>query len=96
VQEGTIMAVHWVNYDLNKSGQDYEKLIAYLKSHNSWARPVRNSFFVDTNLSAGELRDGIKTVVDGNDSVMVVTVTGQGWGSFNVPKEVTDWLRAHL
>lgn len=31
------MAVHWVNYDLHKPGQDYEGLIAYLKSHTSWA-----------------------------------------------------------
>jgi hypothetical protein len=90
------MAVHWVNYDLNKSGQDYEKLITYLKSHNSWARPVRSSFFVDTDLTAGQLRDGIKKVVDGNDVVMVVTLTSRSWGSFNVPTKVTDWLRAHL
>ncbi len=90
------MAVHWVNYDLNKSGQDYDKLTTYLKSHNGWARPVRSSFFVDTELTAGELRDGIKTVIDGNDVVMVVTLNERSWGSFNVPKTVTDWLRAHL
>lgn len=35
------MAVHWVNYDLNKTGQNYTKLIEYLKSHQSWRNPSR-------------------------------------------------------
>jgi len=90
------MAVHWVNYDLNKSGQNYEKLITYLKSHNSWARPVRNSYFVQTPLSASALRDGIKQHVDSNDVVMVVSVTSSDWATSNVPADVTAWLRQHL
>lgn len=90
------MAVHWVNYDLNKTGQDYTALITYLKSHTSWARPVRNSYFVDTPLSASELRDGIKAVTDRTDVAMVVTVTGDAWASLHVPANVTAWLRKHL
>lgn len=90
------MAVHWVNYDLNKTGQDYTKLVDYLKSHQSWARPVRNSYFVQTKLTATGLRDGIKKHVDGNDSVMVVTVTSADWAGLNIPQDVVAWLRNHL
>lgn len=89
------MAVHWVNYDLNKSGQDYTKLIEYLKSHQSWAKPLKSSFFVKTALSASQLRDGIKAHIDANDSVLVAPVTGN-WASSNIPKDVTDWLKKNL
>ncbi|WP_434315994.1 hypothetical protein [Leifsonia sp. P73] len=90
------MAVYWVNYDLNKSGQDYSKLIDYLKSHDGWAKPLKSSFFVKTTMSAGELRDGIKKHVDSNDAVAVVGVGGKGWATFNVSKEVNDWLRKNV
>lgn len=90
------MAVHWVNYDLNKSGQDYTKLIEYLKSHQSWAKPLKSSFFVKTELTAEQLRDGIMAHIDANDSALVVTVTGQSWASFRIPKDVTDWLNKNL
>lgn len=90
------MAVHWVNYDLNKSGQDYTKLIEYLKSHQGWAKPLKSSFFVKTALTAAQLRDGVKTHIDANDSVLVVTVTEQSWASFGISKDVTDWMKKNL
>jgi hypothetical protein len=94
--EETLMAVHWVNYDLNKSGQDYTKLIEYLKSHQPWAKPLKSSFFVKTSLSAGQLRDGIRQHIDTNDDVVVVTVGGQGWATYGLSKELNDWLHANL
>lgn len=90
------MAVHWVNYDLNKSGQDYTKLIEYLKSHQSWAKPLKSSFFVKTSLTAGQLRDGIKDNIDANDDVVVVTATGQSWATYGIPSDVTEWLKENL
>lgn len=90
------MAVHWVNYDLNKSGQDYTKLIEYLKSHQSWAKPLKSSFFVKTALTAAQLRDGISQYVDSNDDVVVVTVTGQSWATKGISKQVTDWMQKNI
>lgn len=90
------MTVHWVNYDLNKTGQNYDKLINYLKSHQGWARPVRNSYLVKTSLNAGELRDGIQQHVDSNDAVLVIDISGGNWGSYNISKGVTDWLKKNL
>lgn len=90
------MAVHWVNYDLNKTGQDYSKLIDYLQSHQSWARPVRSSYFVKTSLTASQLIDGIRQHIDTNDAVAVVTVTGQYWSTIGVPSEVSDWMNQNI
>lgn len=90
------MAVHWVNYDLNKSGQDYTKLIDYLKSHQGWAKPLKSSFFVKTSLTAGQLRDGIKQHIDANDDVVVVTVNGQSWATYGLSDQINAWLRDNL
>jgi len=90
------MAVHWINYDLNKTGQDYTKLIDYLKSHQSWAKPLKSSFFVKTSLTAGQLRDGVQRHIDTNDDVVVVTVTGQSWATYGIPSDVTEWMKNNL
>ena len=90
------MAVHWVNYDLNKTGQNYTKLIEYLKSHQSWAKPLKSSFFVKTSLTAGQLRDGMKTRIDANDDIVVVTVTSAAWATYGISPEVTQWIKNNL
>ncbi len=90
------MAVHWVNYDLNKTGQNYDELITYLKSHQSWATPHKSSYFVKTTLTASQLRDGIRQYVDGNDTVTVVTVTGEAWATSGVSPKVNEWIRNNL
>lgn len=90
------MSVHWVNYDLNKTGQDYAKLIAYLKSHQSWAKPLKSSFFVKTTLTSMELLEGIMEHIDANDAVVVVTVTNSSWASIRISSEVNEWLQENL
>ncbi|MFJ4174692.1 hypothetical protein [Microbacterium sp. NPDC089696] len=90
------MAVHWVNYDLRKQGQDYTKLIDYLKSSGTWAKPLKSSFFVSTTLTASQLRDGILEHIDANDVVVVVDVTGDDWAAVGIPQEVADWMKDHL
>ena len=90
------MAVHWVNYDLNKAGQNYDELIKHLKSYASWARPLKSSFFVETTLSADHVRDAIRKYIDTNDDVVVIRVDGQAWASFGLSKELTDWMHQNL
>lgn len=90
------MPVHWVNYDLNKEGQDYTTLIDYLKSHQSWAKPLKSSFFVKTSLTAGQLRDGIKKHIDANDDIVVVKVTGESWATYGISSKVTEWMKKNL
>ncbi|GAA4798760.1 hypothetical protein [Rothia endophytica] len=90
------MSVQWVNYDLNKTGQNYEALIAYLKSHNGWAKPLKSSFFVNTSLSAAELRTEIKKYIDTNDDVVVVNVDGQSWATYGLSEKLNTWLKNNI
>lgn len=90
------MAVLWVNFDLSTAGANYDALLAYLKSHQAWAHPMKNSFFVNTTLDPGALRDGIEKFLGVRDDVIIVPVGGQGWATFGLDQNITDWLRANL
>ncbi|GAA3691894.1 hypothetical protein GCM10022377_00310 [Zhihengliuella alba] len=90
------MAVHWVNYDLNKTGQDYNKLIEYLKSHKAWARPLASSFFVKTSLTTGQLRNGITQHIDANDDVLVIEINGQRWATYGLSEKMGTWMKTHI
>ncbi len=90
------MAVHWVNYDLNQSGKDYDGLISYLQSHDAWARPVKSSFLVVTSLTAAQLRDGMLDHLDANDDTLVISVSGESWASYGLSEELNTWLSQNL
>ena len=94
--KGNLMAVHWVNYDLNKTGQNYDGLIEYLTSIGAWAKPLKSSFLVDTNLSVSEVRDGAAKHIDSNDCLLVMRVDGDNWASWGLLAEVTDWMKERI
>ena len=73
----------------------YTNLVIFLKSGSSWARPMPNTWFVKTTNSAADIRDGVKSRIGTQDAVLVINVT-KGWGTSNISKAVTDWMKTHL
>lgn len=74
---------------------DDTKLIDYLKSHQTWAKPLKSSFFVKTPPTAGQLRDGIKEHRRERrhrrrDSPRRVLAT------YGISSKVNEWLKKNL
>lgn len=90
------MPVHWVNYDLKTEDRDYSPLTAYLESHPAWANPLDNSYFIKTDATAGELREGIRALLNDNDTVVVVSVEGQSWATWGLSEPLNRWLHNNL
>ncbi|MGN7948546.1 hypothetical protein ACTJKH_07360 [Microbacterium sp. 22215] len=90
------MAIYWVNYDLNRPGQNYDTLITFLQSHAKWAKPLKSSFFVKSNSTAVDLVKDIRKHIDPNDTVVVVDVEGQEWASVGLSAKLIQWLRSNL
>lgn len=89
------MTTYIVSYDLKRPGQDYDDLIDYLKSHDNWWHNLGSTWVVVTDLTAVELRDGIKKHTDGNDKVLVVQSAGVGaWAGF--AERGSKWLKNKL
>lgn len=79
-----------VSYDLSKPEKDYERLFQYLRSF-SWVKPLKSFWVLETEKSASQVRDEIKIYVDLDDKVFIADI-GFYWASWNLPREVINWL----
>lgn len=85
------MATHVVSYDLSNPGRNYKKVIEAIKTFPGWCHALESVWIIDSTLSAGEIRDRLKSALDENDKLMVATMSGN-WATWRVGKEQTDWL----
>lgn len=85
--------VYLITYDLNKPGQEYPKLYDTIKAMGSWWHHLDSTWLIDTTLTASEIRDRTRAVIDAGDYVLVVEF-GSVWASF-LPNRANDWIHKH-
>ena len=92
------MNTYLISYDLGlpETYSDYKILTQYIKSYSTWAKPLQSVWLIKTEKTLAQVRDEIRTKVDSNDKILVVDVTKNGWATFNISKEVTDWMKNNL
>lgn len=84
-----------VSYDLIEPGQKYEELIKLIKLDGKWARLGYSAYLVDSELTAVELRERYKSVLDGNDKLYVGRVTlPAAWSGMS--EGVSKWIKEKL
>jgi hypothetical protein len=84
-----------INYDLVAPGKNYNRLFEYIKSHGTYAKPLKSMWFIRTNKTASRVRDEIKQFIDSNDEVVVVDVTGSMWAT-TFSDNHTKWMKQHM
>lgn len=91
------MTALMISYDLHKLGQRYTLLRARIKANfpTHW-NCLESTFIVVTKLTPVQVRDLLKTDLDGNDELLVVMLQPSAWGSIGLSKECNDWLRNHV
>lgn len=73
------MALYQVSYDLRKV-RDNHVLYERIRSYGSYARVLEASWIIRTNRSPGEISDDLAEVMDQDDGLLVVKLTGElGW-----------------
>lgn len=70
-----------ISYDLDKPGQNYERLINRLKQFGAFS-VLRSQWALKTTWTPVQLRDDLKTYMDTNDRLLVTEVSD--WASFNL------------
>lgn len=91
------MKTFLISYDLlNKSIFDYSKLIEYIKSYGTWAKPLESFWLIKTDKDIGIVRDELRVKVSTNDKIVVMDVTNVNWATLSISKEVTDWMTENL
>lgn len=90
------MKTYLITYDLHKPSQNYEGLYEAIKAlANGWWHHVDSTWLVNSNLSAGEIRDSIMGKLDSNDELLVISV-GSNWGSSGLSDSANNWLHNNL
>ena len=85
-----------VGYDLNKPLQNYKDLIDKLKSFGTWWHHLDSTWLVRTSLTATQLRDQLKGLIDASDELLVLNVSGDAWASRGLADSANAWLRDNL
>ena len=83
-----------ISYDLRKPGRNYDDLYKTIKSAPSWAHAMDSLWFISTDESTERWSNRLRQVMDRNDWLFVVDITGQprhGW----MKKEIWEWLEKH-
>lgn len=82
------MAIYVVSYELRAPGKDYAALYAHLKTFVHCHHQT-STWFIDTTLSTEQVRVGVATHIDSNDTCFVGHLM-RDWSSWNMP--CAPWL----
>ena len=85
--------VYLITYDLNKKGQNYDKLYEAIKSLGSWWHYLDSTWLVETSYSASQISEKLrKEGIDDNDNLLVFRLLKDyaGWLS----KEAWQWIES--
>jgi hypothetical protein len=85
-----------VGYDLNKPAQNYVGLIGALKSYGTWWHHLDSTWLVRTTKNPSQLRDELMQLIDGNDELLVINVSGDLWASSGLQQRANDWLQENV
>ena len=88
------MKFYAICYDLKSPGKDYGQLHEAIKVlGNAWWHYLDSTWLIRTNMSASQIRDRLRPMIDANDNLLVIEVTGEfsGW----LPQKAGDWLRKY-
>ena len=88
------MSAYLITYDLNKVGQNYEKVYEEIKKLGSWAHWLDSTWFVKSSLTADEIVGKLKKHFDSNDTLFVVEMTSNYQGLLN--ENQWEFLRENI
>jgi hypothetical protein len=86
-----------VGYDLIKPGKDYANLIdAIKKLSDTWWHCLDSTWIIKTNSTAKHVRDALLQHVDGNDRLLVATLSAPAAWTSSFSENCKQWLSDNL
>lgn len=72
-------------------------MVSYIKENRQWARIWDNEWCirVDDTATTAEIRDNLnaRCPLSEGERLIVINITKSAWASYNLPREVADWLK---
>ena len=92
------MKVYQINYDLRKQ-RNYDELYNKIMSLGNWCRPFESCWIVACNMSAVEIRDDLKLVIENDDELLITRLQNEAaWSNLDSKniKNASNWLKENL
>ena len=89
------MAHYMISYDLHNL-RTYKPVWDKLKSCGA-VRLLESLWLLTSNSNAVDLRDALKAVIDGDDSIAIIELkAGSFWADLRAKDAGVDWLRKNI
>ena len=87
-----------IAYDLGKPDTEerYEDLIDRIKDYDDWAKPEYSTWYIRTPKPAATVCDELQSHLYSGDKLLVITITGDDWATYNLGDTVTNWMRQKI
>lgn len=85
------------SYLITFKSENKNQIIKHIVSFPGYAKIKEDVWIIQTNMKHKELRDNFNSLLkEGVDLLFVIDVTDQAWASFNIPNDVSNWLKKFL
>ena len=89
------MKTYLIGYDLNKSDKDYNSLIEKIKTYGTWWHNLDSTWIIKTNQSATQIKNTLAPLIDNNDELLVMHLSGE-FDSAGFKQKETEWLQQQM
>lgn len=85
--------VYMISYDLHAPTNNRKELEDAIESLGAWCKYLTTTYLVKSNLSLSTIQANLATILDNNDSMIIVKVTNiNGWLS----NDKWDWINKNI
>ena len=91
------MKTYLITYELIY-GDEYQStinLIRKIQAFSLWAHPLKNVWLVKTDSDRAAIYNYLRPYLYPADKILIMSVTDD-WISFNLSKDVVDWMQGGL
>jgi hypothetical protein len=82
-----------ISYDLNVPGQNYDAVIAKIKTLGEWAKIHKSYWYVNSSLTSQQAAQAVWGVMDKSDTVYVADTTNNTAHWYNLLPEVDAYIK---
>ena len=83
----------FISYDLKNPGQNYDRVIAAIKTLGSWAKVQYSLFYVSSVYSAKQAAEIVRRAQDANDTLIVIDTTANEAVWYGIDQEVSTFMQ---
>ena len=90
------MRTKMIVYQLDDSSEDYKLISSGIKLYSNWIKVMNRIWMIKTSKRSSTIRDELRDIIEGRGEILVIDITSSGWGTYNVSKKVTKWMKENM